>query len=148
MRTPYSSHPPDAIASDAWMLEQQLRAEWEAAEWRRLRAELSQPLPALAYAPPARRPWYEGGSIILKGLVRFALGAFGAYLGWIAAASGVAGEFEIWLSVGAGFIIALALSALGPAKQFVALLAEITRWSLILATGVGTVWLISQIHSA
>ena len=134
-----------AIGSDGWMLEQQLRAEWEAAEWRRLRAEMALPAPELV--PQRReRPLHEGGSIILKGLVRFGLGAFGAWMGYIAAANSDVGEFEIWLWTMAGFVIALAFSAIGPFKQFVALLAEITRWCLIAGVIVGGVWLIAKMQ--
>lgn len=127
------------------MAEQQLRAEWEAAEWRRLRTELAT-LPAPETAAPAR-PWYEGGSIILKGLVRFSIGAFGAWMGWIAAMDSRAGEFEVWLAVLAGFVVALALSFFGVAKQFVALLSEVMRWTLIFGFCVGVFWLIGQLQS-
>src|SRR5262249_25413636 len=133
-------NPSRVIGSDAWMLEQQLRAEWEAAEWRRIRAETALPPPP----QPGRgreKPWYEGGSIILKGLVRFGIGAFGGYLGYIAAANTDAGEFEIWLAVLTGFITLLALSAIAPVREFVALLAEIMRWTIITGVLVGTVWL-------
>ena len=142
-----ASRLPHPIASDAWMHEQQLKAEWEAAEWKRIRAELANPPPAPA-APEAKQPWYEGGSIILKALVRFGIGAFGAWMGYIAALDSQAGEFEVWLSVGAGFIIALSLSFFGVAKQFVALFAEIMRWGLILGFAIGAFWLIGQMRGA
>ena len=149
-----NSGPYPSIGSDDWMLEQQLRAEWEAAEWRRLRAELALPPPQPIAEPetiPARkeRPLHEGGSIILKGLVRVGLGAFGGWMGYIAAANtdGL-GDMEIGFAVVAGFFIALTLSMLGPARQFVALLAEIMRWVLIAAVVVGGFWFVMQMHNA
>ena len=104
------------------------------------------PRPACARRRP-RRPWYEGGSIILKGLVRFGIGAFGAWVGWIAAMDSRAGEFEVWVAVLAGFVIALSLSFFGYAKQFVALLSEIMRWVLIGGFCVGVFWLIGQLNA-
>ncbi len=139
------------------MLEQQLRAEWEASEWRRLRAEMALPPPEPQYqtayqagAPAAvARPWHEGGSGVLKGLVRFGIGAFGGWMGYIAAASSDGtGNLEIGMSVIAGFFIALTLSMIGPARQFVALLAEITRWVLILGVVVGAFWFVAHMHTA
>lgn len=142
------------FGSDEWMLEQQIRAEVEADGWRRLRADLAtpQPLPVVATPAPApqtsqqriddERRYHRGGSAILKALVRFALGAFGGYLAWIAAMDGGAGEFEAWLWVGSGFIVAMALSAFGPGRAFVHYMAEAARWVLILAVGVGAVWLL------
>lgn len=142
-----------AFGSDEWMLEQQLRAEAEAEGWRRIRTDLSTPQP-LAVAAPAQvsapiptreeeaRRYHRGGSAILKALVRFALGAFGGYLAWIAAMDSGAGEFEVWLWVGSGFIVAMALSAFGPGRAFVHYMAEAARWVLILAAGVGAVWLL------
>ena len=61
--------PPNrVIGSDAWMQEQQLRGEWEAAEWKRLRAELAVqpalPAPAPSPQPPQKskdRALHEGG---------------------------------------------------------------------------------------
>ena len=143
-----NSEPYLTIGSDAWMREQQLRAEWEAAEWARIRAELAVPPPAPPrLAPPAvrERPWYEGGSTILKALVRVGLGAFGGWMGYIAAANmdGV-GDTEIGLAIVAGFFLALTLSMLGPAREFVALLAEITRWVLILGVLVGAFWFVAH----
>jgi len=135
------------------MLEQQLRAEWEASEWRRLRAEMALPPPEPQYYAGAAvapvRPWHEGGSGVLKGLVRFGIGAFGAWMGYIAAASNDGtGNIEIGASVIAGFFIALTLSMIGPARQFVALLAEITRWVLILGVVAGAFWFVAHMHSA
>lgn len=144
-----SAHPP-VFASDAWMHEQQMRAEWEAAEWRRLRAELNKPQPIQLPPPQAQpqgKPLHEGGSIILKGLVRFAIGAFGGWMGWISAASSGGGDIDIWFSVLFGFFLALGLSMLSPARQFVALLAEITRWTLILAVAIGAMWFAMQMHN-
>src|SRR5512147_87589 len=103
-----------AFGSDEWMLEQQLRAEAEAEGWRRIRTELATPQP-IAFTPPVTAPiptreeearrYHTGGSAMLKALVRFALGAFGGYLAWIAAMDSGAGEFEVWLWVGSGFIV-------------------------------------------
>ncbi len=130
-----------AFASDDWMFEQQLRAEMEAEAWRRLR-ELSAPPPAPELPPaPAPDAIDRAGSIILKGLVRFTLGAFGAYLAWIAAMDGGVGEFEIWLATGAGFIVTLALTMFEPARRVVHALAEVARWSLIVGAGLGALWL-------
>jgi hypothetical protein len=135
------------------MLQQQLRAEVEAEGWRRIRADLATPAPAPAVAAPApaapvpqpiedERRYHRGGSAVLKALVRFALGAFGAYLAWIAGMDSGAGEFEVWLWVGSGFVVSLALTAFGPGRAFVHFLAETARWVLILAAGVGVVWLL------
>jgi hypothetical protein len=140
-----------ALGSDAWMLEQQLRAEWEASEWRRIRAELALPPPQLVLPqePARERPWHEGGSGVLKGLVRFGIGAFGAWMGYIAAASADGtGELEIVMAVIAGFFIALMISMLGPFKPFVALLAEIARWVLIAGVVVGGFWFVAHLHTA
>jgi multisubunit Na+/H+ antiporter MnhB subunit len=139
------------LANDDWLLQQQLRAEIEAETWRRLRERLAapEPEPAAVEAPPpalSRIDQIErGGSIILKALVRFGLGVFGAYLAWIAAVDGGLGEFEIWLATGSGFIVALALSMLEPARRFVHLLAETMRFALLAAAGLGTAWLILQL---
>lgn len=142
-----------AFASDTWMLEQQMRAEVEADGWRRLREELSvppTPLPPQPQAAPATaRPSepFHFGAAMLKGIVRFGIGAFGGYLAYVAALDGGLGEFEAWLAVGAGFITALALTAFGPGRRFVALMADATRWALIIAAGVGAVYLISQMSA-
>ncbi len=138
-----------AFASEAWLLEQQVRAEMEAEAWRRLREEITRPperLAPIAEAPSAPLPLPEriqrGGSIILKALVRFVLAAFGAYVAYLAAYDGGLGEFEIWLAVGAGFLVTLSLSMLGPARQFVHAIAEAARWALIAALAIGAVWLL------
>jgi hypothetical protein len=137
-----------AFASDDWMLEQQLRAELEAEAWRRLRYELAVPEALPAPPPEAAQPpapefdHHQTGSTILKGLVRFMLAAFGGYLAFLAAVDGNLGEFEIWLAVGAAFLVTLALSMFGAARQFVHLLAETARWIIILAAGAGGAWLV------
>lgn len=137
-----------AIPSDDWMLEQQLRAEFEAEAWRRMREELAAPpqaLPPPVVAEPEAEPdYHRSGSIILKGLVRFALGAFGGYLAWLAAVDAGLGEFEIWLAVGGAFLAALALSAVGPARRLVHLLAETTRWAIVVGVALGALWLLVQ----
>jgi hypothetical protein len=132
------------FASDDWMLEQQLRAEMEAEAWRRLRQELAipEPLPApLPVGPAARPDLQQTGSGILKGLVRFMLAAFSGYLAFLAAVDSGLAEFEIWLAVGAAFLVALSLSMLGAARGFVHAIAETMRWLLILGAGVGATWL-------
>ena len=134
--------PRPLIASDDWMHEQQLRAELEAEAWRRLRQELAVP-----QAPPAPQPAtvepdpHTSGSLILKALVRFALGTFGGYLAYLAAVDSGLGGFEVWFATLSGFVVTLALSMLGPARRFVHVLAETTRWALILAAGIGGAWL-------
>lgn len=135
-----------ALASDAWMLEQQVRAEMEAEAWRRLREHLAEPAPVQP-APPTDAPFdhHRAGSAMLKALVRFVLATFGAYLGWLAAIDAKLGEFEVWLATGAGFLIALSLSMLGPAREFVHMLAETARWSIISALALGTVWMMFQL---
>lgn len=139
-----------AIASDDWMLEQQMRAEIEAEAWRRMREQMlplePQPLPA---PPPeayddAEPDYHRTGSIILKGLVRFALAAFGAYLCWLAAVDAQLGEVEIWLAVGSGFAATLALSAFGPFRRFVHVLAETARWAIIAGVALGALWFVVQ----
>jgi hypothetical protein len=148
MRQQGDPYRPNAVISDAWLLQQQMRAEVEAQEWRRLREQLAQP-PAPYYPEdlaPAR-PLHKGGSIILKGLVRFALGAFGGYLGFIAAIDGGAGEFEAWLAVAAGFIIALSLSAFGYGRDFVVWVAEAMRWVIISGLALGVLWMIARLSA-
>ena len=132
-----------AIASDDWMLEQQLRAEMEAEAWRRLRMELAIPEPVLAQAAnaPAEANRHRSGSTILKALVRFMLAAFVGYLAYLAGVDSQLGEFEVWLAVGSSFMVTLAASMFGPAREFVHLAAEATRWILIVAAGVGATWL-------
>ncbi len=135
------------IASDAWMEEQQLRAELEAQAWRRLRQELAEPLsaPEPYYAPPLPAPPqadpHETGSTILKAIVRFVLASFGAYLAWIAAKDSQLGQFEIWFATGSGFVGTLALTMFGGVRRFVHFLAETMRWVLLFAIGVGAAWL-------
>lgn len=141
-----------AFASDAWMLEQQMRAEVEAEGWRRLREELRpiapppQLQPQPSQAVQAKEP-FRFGAAIFKGLVRFGIGAFGGYLGYIAALDGGLGEFEAWLAVLAGFVVSLALTAFGPGRRFVALMADAARWALIIAAGIGAVYLMTQMSA-
>jgi hypothetical protein len=132
-----------AIASDDWMLEQQLRAEVEAEAWRRLRMELAlpEPVPAQAGNAPATADRHRSGSTILKALVRFMLAAFVGYLAWLAGVDSQLGEFEVWLVVGSSFLITLAASMFGPAREFVHMAAEAMRWILFIAAGVGLTWL-------
>lgn len=130
-------------ASDAWLAEQQMRAEMEAEAWRRLRLELAAAPPALpAPSPQAPADPYRGGSIILKGLVRFAIAAFAAYVAFIAAADSQLGEFEVWLAIGSAFVVTLALSMFGPLRAIVHFLSETARWVLILGFGFGALWLL------
>jgi hypothetical protein len=142
-----------ALASDDWMLEQQVRAEMEAEAWRRLRADLSVPAPQVAAAPAAPPPQviveeefdhHSAGSTILKAVVRFVLATFCAYLAYLAAVDSQLGEFEIWLSIGATFFVTLALSMFGFAREFVHMLAETARWLLISAVALGGVWILFQ----
>lgn len=137
-----------AIASDDWMMEQQVRAELEAEAWKRLRRELARPAPPPIAAPAApaqtETDYHRSGSTMLKALVRFGLAVFGAYLAWLAALDSQLGEFEIWLAVGAGFILTLALSLVGPARGFVHMLAETARWGIIVAVAFGGLWLLLQ----
>lgn len=132
-----------AIASDDWMLEQQLRAEMEAEAWRRLRMELAIPEPAPALAPPApvEAERHRTGSTVLKALVRFILAAFVGYLAWLAGVDSQLGEFEVWLAVGSSFLVTLAASMFGPAREFVHMAAEAMRWLLITGASVGAIWL-------
>lgn len=138
-----------AIASDDWMLEQQLRAEMEAEAWRRLRYELAAPVVEAASVPPAppiaaEPDYHSGGSLVLKALVRFALASFGAYLAWIAAMDAGLGGFEVWLTAGSAFVVVLALSLLGPARRMVHMLAETARWLIIIALALGALWILLQ----
>ena len=146
---------PPPFASDEWMFEQQVRAELEAEAWRRLRAQTGRPAlaadmgpaPAQAEAAPAprRSPIETGGSAILKAIVRFAMAAAGAFLAFVAALDGGLGEFEIWLAVGASFLVVLALSMFDPLRRMVYYLAETARWMLILALLVGLAWLFTRL---
>ena len=129
------------LASDEWMAEQQLRAELEAEAWRRMREERLRPPepPALPAPPPVRDPSL-GGSIILKALVRFALGAAMSYIAYIAALDAQLGAFEAWLAVGAAFLVTLSLSLLAPFRRMVHALAETARWALIVGLALGALW--------
>ncbi|MGE0664861.1 MAG: hypothetical protein AB7H66_04420 [Hyphomonadaceae bacterium] len=131
------------IASDDWMLEQQLRAEMEAEAWRRLRMELAipEPVPAQAASAAAVADRHHTGSTILKALVRFMIAAFMGYLAFLAGVDSRLGEFEVWLAVGGAFSITLAASMFGPARDFVRLAAEAMRWILMISAGVGATWL-------
>lgn len=135
-----------ALASDAWMLEQQVRAEMEAQAWLQLREHLAAPPPMPVGAIPTDEPFdhHRAGSLILKALVRFALAAFGAYLCWLAAVDSQLGEFEVWLAAGAGFAVTLALSMFGYARELVHVLAETARWAIITMVALGALWMLFQ----
>jgi hypothetical protein len=135
-----------ALASDAWMLEQQVRAEMEAQAWRQLREHMAAPPPPELAAPANDTPFdhHRASSAMLKALVRFALATFGAYLCWLAAVDAQLGEFEIWLSTAAGFAVTLALSMFGYARELVHVLAETARWAIITAVALGAVWMLFQ----
>lgn len=134
-------------ASDEWMAEQQLRAELEAEAWRRLRevnALPPEPPPALPPPKPAAArpdPSY-GGSLILKALVRFALGAGMAYIAYIAALDAQLGAFEAWLAAIAGFLITLSLSLLGPFRRAIHATAETAKWAIIAGAAFWGLWLV------
>lgn len=135
-------HGRPVFATDDWMLEQQLRAEMEAEAWRRLRQELAIPEPAPTAVGPIPQPdLHQGGSGVLKGLVRFMLAAFGGYLAFLAAVDSGLGELEIWFAVGAAFLVTLSLSMLGAARGFVHAVAETVRWLMIIGAGVAATWL-------
>jgi hypothetical protein len=138
-----------SLASDAWMLEQQVRAEMEAEAWRQLREHLAAPIIPVAVIPaePANDRAFDHhrtGSTILKAIVRFALATFAAYLGWLAAVDSQLGEFEVWLATGSSFLVMLALSMFGPARDFVHMLAETARWAIISAVALGALWMMFQ----
>ncbi len=133
-----------ALASDAWMMEQQVRAEMEAEAWRRLREDLAAPPPEPVAANDVPFDHHRAGSIVLKALVRFGLAAFGAYLAWLAAVDAHLGEFEVWLGTGAGFLIVLSLSMFGYARELVHVLAETARWAIICAVALGATWMLFQ----
>jgi hypothetical protein len=142
------------FATDDWMFERQMRAELEAEAWRRMRAELaSRDTPNLdPRAPPETAPtrrldFHKAGSAILKAVVRFALAATGAYLGWLCAKDAGLGEFETWLALGAGFLVTLSFSLLPFARSLVHALAEGLRWSLVGAAAVSVIWLLLQTNA-
>ena len=145
------SAPRQPLASDEWMAEQQLRAELEAEAWRRMREhrvpQIQPPQPAAAPAPAQQRPARDpslGGSLILKALVRFALGAGMAYLAYIAALDAQLGAFEAWLAAGAGFLVTLSLSMFAPFRRMVHAIAETFRWAIIVGLALGALWLARQ----
>lgn len=139
------------LASDEWMQEQQVRAELEAEAWRRLRHDLRavapapQPAPAPAVPAPAEINHHRSGSTILKALVRFTLAGFCAWLAYIAALDSQLGEFEAWLAVGGAFMVTLALSMFGYARDFVHMLAETMRWVIITGAGLATLWFVTHL---
>ncbi|MGE0741852.1 MAG: hypothetical protein AB7O98_10960 [Hyphomonadaceae bacterium] len=132
------------------MLEQQIRAELEAEAWRRLRTELEPP-PVEALPPPRQAEtapnYHNTGSAVLKGIVRFILAAFAGYLAFLAGVDSELGQFEVWLAIGATFLVTLALSMFGPVRGFVHFLAETARWIIILAVALGGVWLMVQMSA-
>lgn len=143
------SAPRQPLASDAWMAEQQLRAELEAEAWRRMREAHAAPQPQALPAPepqpaPAKADPSLGGSLILKAIVRFGLGAGMAYIAFIAALDAQLGAFEAWLAAGAAFWVTLALSLLGPFRRAVHTIAETFRWALILGIAAGALWFALQ----
>jgi hypothetical protein len=134
------------VASDAWMLEQQVRAELEARAWQLMRQEaalLSAPARAEAAAEPKPAPLdpHRTGSAVLKGLVRFGLGAFASFLAVLAGADSGLGEIEVWLAAGAVFLITLALSLVNPLRRLVYALSEGMRWLALTIALVGLLWL-------
>ncbi|MGD9815941.1 MAG: hypothetical protein AB7Q23_14955 [Hyphomonadaceae bacterium] len=136
------------FATDDWMLEQQVRAEMEAEAWRRMREQATAPpAPAGTETPAAIPDRHRGGSAILKALVRFALAAAMAYLAYLAAVDSQLGEFEVWLAIGATFLVTLSLSMLGAAREFVHLLAEIARWAILIGAALGAAWFFMHMAS-
>lgn len=136
------------FASEAWMLEQQMRAEAEAAGWRQRRLEGAHPSApvresAAAAPPPPRLSPSGAGSAIVKGLVRFALAAGGSWLAFVAGLDSGLGEFEIWLATGAAFLVVLAFSAFGPLRSLVYFLAESMRWVVVAAVILGLMWVVA-----
>lgn len=130
------------LASDEWMAEQQLRAELEAEAWRRMRAERLLPPPpaAIPVPPPEVRDPSLGGSLILKALVRFALGAAMAYLAYVAALDSQLGAFEAWLAAGAAFLVTLSLSMFAPFRRMIHAIAETARWAIIVGLALAALW--------
>lgn len=159
-----SQRTPPPFASDAWMFEQQARAELEAEAWRRLRQQLATtpdfgtlpPAPAVTPAPAApaaarpRRPSFDPhrtGSAALKGLVRFAMAAIGAYLAYVAGMDSQLGNFEVWLATGSAFVVVLALSAFQPLRGAVHAMAETARWVLIAGLVIGLAWMFTHMSA-
>src|SRR5262249_50398860 len=103
---------------------------------------------ATAEAPTRTRDPHRSGSGVLKGIVRFAIAAFCAYLAWIAAMDDGLGEIEVVFAVGSVFVATLARSALEPARKMVHFLAEMMRWTLIFAFVFGVVWIVTHLHGA
>jgi hypothetical protein len=139
------------------MFEQQVRAELEAEAWRRLRAQLAgppepapppPPLPTVAATQPARaRDPHHSGSAVLKGLVRFVIAAFGAYLTYIAGADSQLGYFEVWMATGTAFVVVLAISAFEPLRGAVHAMAETARWMLIVGFVIGLAWVFTHMSA-
>lgn len=92
----------------------------------------------------ARRSPHATGSAAFKGLVRFGLGALGAYAGYMSTLLAGGGVFEAWMSMAAGFAVALALSALSPFRGLVHQLAEMTRAALFVAMIAAGVYLVAH----
>jgi len=158
-----SHRTPPPFASDAWMFEQQARAELEAEAWRRLREQLATvpdfgalppPVAAPASAPVAQpRPKraafdaHHTGSAALKGLVRFVIAAIGGYLAYVAGMDSQLGNFEVWIWVGSAFVVVLALSAFQPLRGAVHAMAETARWVLIVGLVIGVAWVFTHMSA-
>ncbi|MFZ2029074.1 MAG: hypothetical protein WAU68_02110 [Vitreimonas sp.] len=159
-----SHRTPPPFASDAWMFEQQARAELEAEAWRRLREQLATvpdfgtlpPPPAVpaaastSVAARPKRPAFDAhhtGSAALKGLVRFVMAAIGAYLAYVAGLDSQLGNFEVWLATGSAFVVVLALSAFEPLRGAVHAMAETARWVLIVSFVLGLAWVFTHMSA-
>ena len=154
-----SHRTPPPFASDAWMFEQQARAELEAEAWRRLRQQLATvpdfgTLPPPVAAPVAqarpKRPAFDAhhtGSAALKGLVRFVMAAIGGYLAYVAGMDSQLGNFEVWIWVGSAFVVVLALSAFQPLRGAVHAMAETAPWVLIVGFVIGLAWVFTHMSA-
>ena len=135
-----ASHERPDFGSEDGKTEQQARNERKVETWpvlgRNSRA-----------APHINAPidYDSNGSATLKALVRFGLATFGAHVAWLGATAFQLGQFEIWLAMAAGFVVTLALSMFGYAREFVRLLAEVARWILVLTVALSALWLAFQL---
>ena len=75
------------------------------------------------------------------------IAAFGAYLTYLAGVDSQLGNFEVWLATGTAFVVILAISAFEPLRGAVYVMAETTRWVLIVGFVMGLAWVFTHMSA-